>query len=209
MRSWRVIAGLTALLIASLGLGCSGFFVDPILTGIAVGPAATIQTGTTVQLTTVGTYNDGSQKKISSNVSWSSATPEVAAVSQSGVVTGLSPGQSVITGAAETVSGSATVTVTLGGLSSINITAQDGFNNIVYGSSEQFVATGTANGQQIDITNSVSWSTNPPSIPSVSIDSKTGLLTTTSGPTSLVQFQVVATDLPTRISDNINFTVRP
>jgi len=46
MRSWRVIAGLTALLIASLGLGCSGFFVDPILTGIAVGPAATIQTGT-------------------------------------------------------------------------------------------------------------------------------------------------------------------
>jgi len=209
MRSWRVIAGLTALLIASLGLGCSGFFVDPILTGIAVGPAATIQTGTTVQLTTVGTYNDGSQKKISSNVSWSSATPEVAAVSQSGVVTGLSPGQSVITGAAETVSGSATVTVTLGGLSSINITAQDGFNNIVYGSSEQFVATGTANGQQIDITNSVSWSTNPPSIPSVSIDSKTGLLTTTSGPTSLVQFQVVATDLPTGISDNINFTVRP
>ena len=209
MRSWRIIAGLTALLIASLGLGCSGFFVDPILTGIAVGPAATIQTGTAVQLTTVGTYNDGSQKKISSNVSWSSATPEVAAVSQSGVVTGLSPGQSVITGAAETVSGSATVTVTLGGLSSINITAQDGFNNIVYGSSEQFVATGTANGQQIDITNSVSWSTNPPSIPSVSIDSKTGLLTTTSGPTSLVQFQVVATDLPTGISDNINFTVRP
>ena len=209
MRSWRIIAGLTALLIAGLGLSCDGFFVDPILTGIAVGPAATIQTGTTIQLTTVGTYNDGSQKKISSNVSWNSATPEVATVSQSGVVTGLGPGQSVITGAAETVSGSATVTVTLGGLSSINITAQDGFNNIVYGSSEQFVATGTANGQQIDITNSVSWSTNPPSIPSVSIDSKTGLLTTTSGPTGLVQFQVVATDLPTGISDSINFTVRP
>ena len=114
MRSWRIIAGLTALLIAGLGLGCDGFFVDPILTGIAVGPAATIQTGTTIQLTTVGTYNDGSQKKISSNVSWSSATPEVATVNQSGVVTGLGPGQSVITGAAETVSGSATVTVTLG-----------------------------------------------------------------------------------------------
>ena len=44
--------------------------------------------------------------------------------------------------------------MTLGSLTSIKVTSQDGLSNITYGSSEQFVATGTANGEQIDITNS-------------------------------------------------------
>ncbi len=209
MHKWRILAASTALLLVGLGLGCEGFFVDPVLTGIAVGPAATIQTGTTIQMTALGTFNDGSQKKLSSNTFWSSGTPSVATISQSGLVTGVGPGQSVITAASETVSGSATMTVIVGGLTSIQVTSQDGFTNITYGSSEQFVATGTANGEHIDITDSVTWSTNPRSIPNVSIDSSRGLLTTTSGGTAIVQFEVIATDLTTGISDGINFTVRP
>ena len=145
----------------------------------------------------------------SSNTFWSSGTPSVATISQSGLVTGVGPGQSVITAASETVSGSATMTVIVGGLTSIQVTSQDGFTNITYGSSEQFVATGTANGEHIDITDSVTWSTNPRSIPNVSIDSSRGLLTTTSGGTAIVQFEVIATDPTTGISDGINFTVRP
>ncbi len=205
----RWIATIVLLIILTLGLGCEGFFVDPVLTGIAVGPAATIQTGNTIQMSAVGTYNDGSQKKLTSNVFWSSAAPSVANISPSGLVTGVGPGQVTISGASETVVGSATVTVTLGNLTSIVVTSQDGLNNIVYGSSEQFIATGTAGGRQIDITDSVTWSTNPSRIPSVSIDSNTGRLTTTSGPTSIVQFDVIATDPPTGISDHMTFTVRP
>jgi len=209
MRAWRIIAALAALLMVSFGPGCEGFFVDPVLTGISVGPAGTIQTGNTVQMAAVGTYDDGSQKKLSSNVYWNSATPSVAAINEHGLVTGVGPGQSVITGAAETVSGSATITVTVGNLTSIRVTSEDGFTNINYGSSEQFIATGTAGGEQFDITNSVTWSTNPRSIPNVSIDTNSGFLTTTSGPTDIVQFEVIATDPPTGISDSMTFTVRP
>jgi len=208
-RKRRPIATLTIIIIIiALGLGCDGFFVDPVLTGIVVGPATTIQTGNTVQMSAVGTYNDGSQKKLS-NIHWSSVTPDVANVNASGLVTGVSPGQATISGASETVVGSATVTVTVGNLSSIMVTSQDGLNSVAYGSNEQFVATGTAGGKQIDITNSVTWSTDPSRIPSVSIDTNTGLLTTTSGPSSIVQFDVIATDPPTGISDRMTFTVHP
>jgi hypothetical protein len=46
------------------------------------------------------------------------------------------------------------------------------------------------------------------SIPDVSIASDTGLLTTTSGPTT-VQFVVVAIDPTTGLSAQLNFTVHP
>ena len=207
MHKWRTVIALLTLFIICIASGCDGFFVDPSLTGVAVGPAATIQTGTTIQIAAVGTYNDGSQKKLSSNVFWNSATPRVATIDGKGVVTGVGPGQAVISAAVDTVTGSATVTVIVGSLTSIKVTSQDGFNNITYGSNEQFVATGTSNGQQFDVTDSVTWSTNPQSIPNVSIDPKSGLLTTTSGSAPLVQFDVIATDPTTGISGDMNFTV--
>lgn len=207
MRRWQIFILAIILLTIGVALGCEGFFVDPLLTGIAVGPSTTIQTGTTMQMSAVGSYNDGSQKKLSSHVYWSTATPRVASVDGSGVVSGVAPGQSVVTAASETVTGSATVTVIIGSLSSIQVTSQDGFNSIVYGSNEQFVATGTSNGQQFDLTNSVTWSTDPQVIANVSIDSKSGLLTTTSGLTTLVQFDVIATDPTTGISGSMKFTV--
>jgi len=203
------LAVLFVSLLVILGPGCEGFFVDPVLTGIAVGPSATIQTGTTIQMGAVGTYNDGSQKTLKSNVFWSSGTPSVASVSSSGLVTGVGPGQATITGASSTVTGTATITVTIGGLTAIQVSNQDNVTSIVYGNSEQFIATGTANGKQINITDSVTWSTHPSSIPNVSIASNSGLLVTTSGPTTAVQFDVVATDPTTNISNRMSFAVRP
>jgi hypothetical protein len=206
----RFAAAAATLVIALLHPGCEGFFVDPVLTGLTVGPAATIQTGTTVQMSAVGTYNDGSQKTLkASSVFWSSGTPSIATISTTGLVNGLSPGQALITGASGTVTGAVTVTVTIGGLTSVKVTTQDGLTSISYGSTEQFVATGTANGQPINITDSVHWSTNPSNINDVSIDSTTGMLTTTSGPTTTAQFTVVAIDPTTGISGQINFTVHP
>lgn len=69
------------------------------------------------------------------------------------------------------------------------------------------MATGTANGQQIVITDSVDWCTNPAVIPNVSIDTKTGLLTSTSSLTNLGQFDVTATDPTTGIAGTMNFAV--
>lgn len=205
----RAFAGFSVLLLLGFALACEGFFVEPVLTGMTIGPSATIQTGNTLQMSAVGTYNDGSQKYLKSGIHWSSDTPTVASVNASGLVTGNGPGKAGITGSFETVTSSASLTVTIGGLSSIRVTSADGLTTIPYGSAEQFVATGTANGEQIDITNSVHWSTAPSSISNVSISSTSGLLITTSGPTTTVQFLVVATDPTTGISGQMNFTVHP
>lgn len=207
--AYRFVAALAALLIASFVVSCEGFWVDPVLTGMTVGPSATIQTGTTLQMSATGTYNDGTQKNLKSSIYWGSDTPTVASVNSTGLVQGMSPGKAVITGASGTVSGSATVTVSLGGLTSIRVTSSDGLSTIAYGSAERFIATGTANGEQIDITDSVHWSTVPSSIPNVSISSTTGVLVTTSGPTDIVQFVVVALDPTTGISGQMNFSVHP
>lgn len=204
-----VAASAAATVLSLLTLGCEGFFVDPVLTGLTVGPSVTIQTGNTLQMSAVGSYNDGTQKTITSKVYWSSGTPSIATINGSGMVTGLEPGQATITGASGTVTGTATVTVAIGGLVSITVSTQDGLTNIPFGNTEQFVATGVANGQQIVVTNSVTWSTSPSSIDGVSIASTTGVLTTTSGPSTPVQFQVVATDPITGISGKMPFTVHP
>jgi hypothetical protein len=208
LRGAQKVAIVLTIALAGVGLSCDGFFVEPVLTGMTVGPSATIQTGNSVQMAAVGTYNDGSQKSLS-NCHWSSGTPSVATVNPSGMVTGVEPGQATISGAKDTATGTATITVTIGGLLSIRVTSQDNVTSIAYGESEQFIATGFANGEQVDITNSVTWTTSPSSIQNISIASTTGSLLSLSGPTTPTQFQVVATDPTTGIAGQISFTVHP
>ena len=118
----QILAAFATLLLFAVGIGCSGFFVNPTLTGVTVGPQATINQGTTVQMSAVGTYNDGSQSPITSGIFWSTDTPTIATVNTAGLVTGVSPGTASITAAAGTVNGSATVTVTITGLTQILVT---------------------------------------------------------------------------------------
>ena len=108
----QIAGAVGTLLMFAFGVGCNGFFVNPTLTGVTVGPTTSIQTGYTVQMTAVGTYNDGSTKTLTSGVFWSSSAPSIASVNSSGLVTGVSPGQTTIQGSASTVNGSATITVT-------------------------------------------------------------------------------------------------
>src|SRR5437879_8295441 len=134
-------------------------------------------------MSATGNFDDGTTKALGKGVFWSSATDTVATIdSTTGIVTGVSPGTSVITGALGSVSGTATITVTLANITAIMVTSTD--SSVIYGTPEQFKATATANGQQVDVTNSVTWTTNPSSITDASIDSTTGLLTTTTGPTT-------------------------
>jgi hypothetical protein len=204
----EILAAFATLLLLAVGIGCHGFFVDPVLTSITVGPTATIQTTATIQMSAVGTYNDGSTSSLSSGVSWSTASPEVASVSNSGLVTGVAQGSSIITAASGTQTGTATITVTIGGITAIKVTTSDGKTSIPFGSSEQFIATATADGKQVDVTNSVTWTTNPTTITGVSIDPTSGFLTTTSGAGGTAQtFQVIATDPTSNIKGVLNFSV--
>jgi len=202
-----LLAALAILFLLALAIGCTGFFVNPTLTGVTVGPTATIQQGKTVQMTATGTFNDGSTKTITSGVFWSSGTTTVATVSSAGLVTGVGPGTSSITGSSGTFSGSATITVAVSGITKITVTSP--LTNIRYGATNQFDAMATTGSGTFDVTNSVTWSTNPTSITNVSIDPTTGFLSTTSGPTASTTFQVIATDPTTGIFGSISFTVTP
>jgi trimeric autotransporter adhesin len=83
------------------------------LQAITVTPADSYLTvSASLQLEAVGSYSDGATGNVASSVIWSSSAPDVATVSQSGVVTaGAATGSTVIAAAVGTVSGSTTVTV--------------------------------------------------------------------------------------------------
>jgi len=165
------------LLLFAMAIGCTGFFVNPTLTSLTVGPTATINQGQTVQMSAVGTYNDGSTKTLGSGVFWSSSDTGIATINSGGLVTGVSPGDATINASAGAVSGSTTVTVSLN-VTAIKVTPISA--SIAQGGTEQYTAMGTYNGKQVDISTSVTWNIDNTINDTASIDSN-GLLTTSSG----------------------------
>ncbi|HXW93510.1 MAG TPA: Ig-like domain-containing protein [Terriglobales bacterium] len=151
------VGTLAASLLLVLGVGCNGFFVNPTLTSITVGPTVTIQQNGTVQMSAVGTYNDGSSQSLS-NVLWSSSETSVASITDGGLVTGISPGTSTITGASETVSGTATITVALSNVTGIKVSPTSA-TAAADGGTHNFTAQATiSNGSPVDITSTATWS---------------------------------------------------
>src|SRR5947208_17015710 len=122
-RKIQLLLAFAALAMLALSLGCRGFFVNPTLTGITVGPTATIQQGKTVQMSATGNFDDGTTKALGKGVYWSSATDTVATIdSTTGIVTGASQGTSVITGEHGSISGTATLTVSLANITARKVT---------------------------------------------------------------------------------------
>jgi hypothetical protein len=145
------------VLLSVFGPGCNGFFVNPTLTSITVGPSATINQNGTVQMSAVGTYNDGTTKSLS-DVFWSSSDTSVASVNNSGLVTGITPGSSTITGASGTVSGTATVTVSIANVTGLTISPTSS-NATLNGGSANFTAKAViAGGNPVDVTSTATWS---------------------------------------------------
>ncbi len=113
------------LLVALIGVGCNGFFVDPILQTITVGPTGVgILVGKTQQMTAIGTYDDGSQKDItgSSSTTWTTNDQTISTVTTAGLVTGVGAGSATITATQGVATGSASITVSLTGVTSITVT---------------------------------------------------------------------------------------
>ncbi len=182
-RKMQWAGALAVLTMAALLVSCKGFFVDPKLTAIAVGPATpTIQTGTTgntVQMTASGTYNDGSTGNPS--VTWTSTPtvpggPTVASISSGGLATAASLGTTTITATStqnSTIAGTTTLTVTVGCIQSIAVTPATDSVNV--GTPVQYKAEATTCNGQFDITSVATWASS--NTADVTIDS-TGLATT-------------------------------
>jgi hypothetical protein len=126
-RNLRLIGAFAALATLALAISCRGFFVNPTLTGLSIGPSGlTINVNQTWQMTATGTYSDGTQKTLTSGVAWTSSDPTTVSVGQtSGQVDGLQVGSATITGSSggcAACSGSTSVTVVLTGVNSITVT---------------------------------------------------------------------------------------
>ena len=120
----RLIGAVAVFLSLALAVSCRGFFVNPTLTGVSVGPQATLQIGQSIQMTATGTYSDGNQKQLNSGVVWSSSDPNAVSITSGGLATGNVIGSATITGSAGSCSactGTNTVTVVLTSVSSVQV----------------------------------------------------------------------------------------
>jgi len=140
----------------SVGVGCTGFFQNPVLTGLTVGPQSpNIQQGSTLQMNAIGTYDDGSTKTLTSGVFWSTSDDTVAPITAGGLITGASSGTATVTASASAVSGTSIVTVTLNNVTALTLTPPS--LTVQKGNSGNIQAFATAGGTQIDVSATVSW----------------------------------------------------
>jgi hypothetical protein len=161
----RLVGAFAALAMLALAVSCKGFFVNPTLSSISVGPATpTIETGTTnntVQMTVFGTNNDGSTTT-SPSVSWGITPTTVAKISSSGLVTSVGTGTATVTATSNqnpSITGTQPVTVTVGCIQSIAISpTSKTFSPSPGIQSFQFTATATTCNGDVDITSFAVWS---------------------------------------------------
>jgi hypothetical protein len=208
-RKLQLLAAFTALLTLALAVGCRGFFQNPQLTTVTVGPPTpTINQGSTLQMTATGTYNDGSTKTLTSGVFWSSSTSTIASVSSSGVVTGAAVGTATITASSGTISGSTSVTIALANLVSIAVTPTS--FSITQGQTEQYKAIGTVQGGgTTDITTSVTWNSTNSSAGSIASGATNGGLFTAASSITTTQTTIITATSGTITSDQATLTVNP
>lgn len=150
---YQILGAFAILATLALAVSCTGFFVNPTLTGVSVGPQGlNLTINQTWQMSATGTYSDGTQKTLNSGVTWSSSDPTTVSVGQtSGIVTGLQTGTATVTaasGSCSACSGSTTVTVILTGVTSVLVSPSN--QTVTQGNTVYYTA--KANGTT-DITN--------------------------------------------------------
>jgi hypothetical protein len=159
----RMAGVFAALAIFAFSLGCRGFFVNPTLTTVTVGPTGfNLPVGSTQQMTATGTYNDGSTKTLTSGVVWTSSDGNVASISSSGKLTGVASGTATITAQSGTITGTATITVSLTNVTGLTITPTTA-NVKTNGGTVTFKALATISGSStpIDVSAQVNWTIGP------------------------------------------------
>ena len=157
LRKLQLLVAFTTLFSLAGAVGCRGFFQDPQLNSITVGPQnVNLQQGNTLAMTAVGNFNDGSTKTLTSGVFWSSSADTVASINPSGNVTGLSSGTATISASSGATTGTTTVVVVLNNVTAITISPNN--QNVALGGSTTYTCAATVSGgPPVDVTASVSW----------------------------------------------------
>ena len=164
--SRRKLLSASVFLAFAIAVGCTGFFVNPTLSTLAIGPQTPTLTSNpvqTLQMSATGTFSDGSTQDLTGKVLWNSATPNCAAIAKGGLVT---PATTVAGGICTTqvtasfstaTPATTTVTVTAGTPTSITLTASSTTPTAASSVTFKAVATFPNSSGQQDITTSVTW----------------------------------------------------
>ena len=170
-----VAAGTTNITAAFGGqTGSSLLTVSSVtLKSIAVTPpTAVLAPASTLGYVATGTFSDGSTAIVTDVVTWSSSASNVASISSFGQVTGQSAGKATITAQQGSVSGTAALVVESSALSSVTVTPATA--TVAEQTATQLNAVGTfADGSTQNLTSSVSWTSTPASVATVSNASPT------------------------------------
>ncbi len=172
----------------AVGAGCRGFFVNPTLTSITIGPTGqTVPPGKTLQMVATGTFDSGPPKDITGQSLWNSSDTSVATI---GLKTGLltaaqnvtnPPVTTTITATDGTLNNSTTVKV-CPDVTAMSVTAVP--TSPPANSDVHFTAMATFSGSntQQDVTSEVTWTiSNTAIISSIGTDGVGTVLAGTSG----------------------------
>ncbi len=180
------------LIVLVMAVGCGGGGKvsggSSKLIAITLSPSSsTIPDGLWQQFTVTGNYSDGHTQNVTGAATWTSSDSGVATIgSSTGVATAVAPGTTTIVASYGGFSESATLIVTPAVLASIAV--EPSLSSIAVGTIEQFTATGLLTDNTTTIlTTSVSWSSSPSTVASVSnaIGSQ-GLVTSDASGTALI-----------------------
>jgi trimeric autotransporter adhesin len=155
------------------------------LVSITISPSnPRIARRTSLKLTAIGTFSDGSTSSNLSGLSWQTSKHSVAQM-RGGIVYGKKAGSVTITAAASGIKGTTTLTIGSGTLQSIAITPAN--PSIALGSTQQFTATGSfSDGTTQDVTINTHWSSSSASVATIANAPSVAGVATTHGTGSTV-----------------------
>jgi trimeric autotransporter adhesin len=180
------------------------------LKSIAVSPSTAVMApASTLSYGATGTYSDGSTASITNAVTWSSSASNVVSITSFGLATGQSAGTATITAQQGSVSNTAAVVVASSTLSYIQVSPPSA--TVAEQTGTQFNAVGIfADSSTQNLTGSVTWTSSPASVATVSNASPTkglatgiapgnatvtALFATLSGPASLTVTNATLTSI--------------
>jgi hypothetical protein len=174
------------------------------VTLIAVAPlTVTVPKGLTQQFTATGTLADANTQNLTTSATWSSSSPTVATISNTGLATALTASLTTnITASFNSIPSSPTATLTVSQPVLLSIAIMPNtLESIALGQTKQYTATGTYTDGTHDITSSVTWHSSNTSIASIN---SSGLAQ------SVAQGTItITTSLSGKTSNSATLTVTP
>ncbi len=179
---------------------------NAVLMSIAITPAnPSIAKGTTVQLTAIGTYNDGRKQDLTTLVTWSTSTTNVSVSNTAGtegLATGLDVSTATITAQLSGMAGTTTLTVTAATLVSLSLSP--GNASLPLGYTLRYKATGIySDGSMQDLSSSpmLTWTSSDTSVATISnATGDEGLVTSVSTNNTIITATFGAVSISTMLT---------